>query len=73
MRERFYTDNDPLVDWLPWVPSGDWVVDVSCQGHYLGGASAWTLRLAWVVLAVPVWALAIAAFRRVFPHRPKEA
>jgi hypothetical protein len=63
MRERFYTDNDPILDWLPWIPSGDWIIDWACQGHYLNGASAWTLRLVWLILAVPVWSLTIIAFR----------
>jgi energy-coupling factor transporter transmembrane protein EcfT len=73
LRDRFYTDNDPLVDWLPWVPSGDWIIDIACQGHYLPGGSPWLLRIAWGVLALPVWIVAILIFRRVFSTSIEDA
>lgn len=68
MRERFYTDNDPIVDWLPWVPSGDWIIDVACRGHYLNGATVWFLRGGWALLAVPVWTLTVLAYRRLYSY-----
>jgi hypothetical protein len=65
LRGRFYTDNDPLVDWLPWLPSELHTIDFACQGRYLGGASAWTLNVAWALLAVPVWVCTLWIFRKV--------
>lgn len=52
-RDRYYVTADPIVDWMPWIPSGNWILDVTCGGHYLGGASVVTLRIAWALLAVP--------------------
>ncbi len=66
MRERFYTDNDPLVDWLPWLPSGLHTIDFACQGRYLNGASAWTLNVAWTLLAIPVWVLTYWTSRHIW-------
>jgi hypothetical protein len=68
MRDRYYYAADPFVDWLPWLPSGDWVLDIACGGHYLRGASAWTLHWAWLALAIPVWALSIWCFRWLLRH-----
>jgi hypothetical protein len=55
--------SDPLVDWLPWLPDPAFPLDVSCGGHYLNGASSWTVLLGWVLVAVPVWAGTLALFR----------
>jgi hypothetical protein len=63
MRDRFYVAAEPVADWLPWYPSGDWVLDVACGGHYLSGASVWTLRGAWLVLAIAVWVVSVWIFR----------
>jgi len=65
LRDRYYLAADPVVDWLPWLPSGDWILDVPCGGRYLGGASATTLRVAWAMLAVPTWGSALLICRHV--------
>jgi hypothetical protein len=59
MRDRFYVAAEPVFDWLPWYPSGDWVLDVACGGHYLG---------AWLLLAIPVWAISVEIFRWLLRH-----
>ena len=64
-RDRYYLAADPVVDWLPWIPSGDWILDAPCGGRYLGGASVITLRIAWALLAVPTWVLALFLYQRV--------
>jgi hypothetical protein len=64
LRDRYYVAADPIVDWLPWLPSGDWVLDVPCGGRYLEGASATTLRVAWALLAVPTWGVTFLICRR---------
>ena len=59
VRDRVFTDNDPIVDWLPWIPSGGWIIDRACQGRYLPGGAPWMLTAAWAVLALPVWMVTI--------------
>ena len=78
MRHSAYVPRDALVDWLPFVPSGGWVVDFACGGYYLPGASATTLASVWAVLALPTWLLAWHSSRRLrgrvharlAPHTP---
>jgi hypothetical protein len=57
-RGRLYVPGDPIVDWLPWVPSGDWTIGRSDGGHYLPGGRASKLRIYWAVLAIPTWIVA---------------
>jgi hypothetical protein len=73
MRGRYYHAADPVVDWLPWLPSAAWALDAACGGHYLQGASASSVRLAWLVVAIPVWSAAILLFRWVTGPRANEA
>lgn len=78
MRYSAYVPRDALVDWLPFVPSGDWVVDFVCGGYYLPGVSATTLASVWAVLALPTWLFAWRSSRRLrgrvharlAPHTP---
>jgi hypothetical protein len=67
-RYHAYIPGDPVVDWVPFVPSGSWVIDPNFRGHFINGGSPELLRQAWVVLAVPVWALALWLTNR--PSRP---
>jgi hypothetical protein len=62
-RGRLYVPGDPIVDWLPWVPSGDWIVGKADGGRYLPGGSAARLRLCWTILAIPTWSLAWWLYR----------
>ncbi|MET0551654.1 MAG: hypothetical protein ABW221_01360 [Vicinamibacteria bacterium] len=62
LRETYYHAGDPIVDWLPWVPSGDWVLSKVDGGHYMNGGTVWTLRKMWLVLAVATWAGAFWAY-----------
>lgn len=70
MRDRYYFAADPVVDWLPWLPVPSWPLDTACGGHYLNGASAPTMLIAWCLVAIPVWAAAILSFRLVI-RRPR--
>lgn len=63
LRDRYYVAADPIVDWMPWLPSGDWILDVPCGGRYLGAGSVTTLRTAWALLAVPTWGAALFIYR----------
>ena len=55
MRYRFYVPGDPLVDWLPFIPSGAWLIDPQFGGRFLAGGSPDLLFWGWLALAVPVW------------------
>jgi hypothetical protein len=63
LRGRAYVAADPLVDWIPWFPSGDWILDKGCGGRYLSGWSTWPLRAAWAVFALPTWLAGLSVFR----------
>jgi hypothetical protein len=65
LRDRYYVAADPIVDWIPWLPSGNWILDEACGGHYLAGASVVTLRVAWALLAVPTWISAFLVLRSI--------
>ena len=65
LRGRYYVAADPIVDWLPWLPSGDWILDTACGGHYLDGASVATVRTAWAILALPTWVAAFLIMRQL--------
>ncbi len=65
LRDRYYYAADPIVDWLPWLPDPYFPLDVSCGGHFMNGATAWSILAAWVVVAVPVWATTVMTFRRI--------
>jgi hypothetical protein len=65
-RDRIYLNHDPIGDFVPWIPSTHYMVDPACGGHPINGATWNTLRLAWVAVAVPVWAAAFWSYGRVW-------
>ncbi len=74
---RLYVSADRLVDWYPFIPFGQWVLDQSFgeqRGQLLGGTSLWHLRLIWLAVAAPVWLFSYASTRFLlrlhFPHFP---
>ena len=74
---RLYVSADRVVDWFPFIPFGQWVLDQSFgqqHGHLIGTATLWQLRLIWLAVAVPVWLLTYAstafALRLRFPRFP---
>ena len=74
---RLYVSADRLVDWYPFIPFGQWVLDQSFgqqRGHLIGTATLWQLRLIWLAVAAPVWILTYAstafALRLRPPHFP---
>lgn len=61
--DKLYISVDRLVDWFPFIPFGQWVLDQnfggdSPHGHLIGTATLWQLRLMWLAVAAPVWLLA---------------
>jgi hypothetical protein len=69
MRYHFYVPGDPIVDWLPFIPSGAWVIDPAFGGRFVNGGSPWLLRWAWLILAVPVWSGAVVVERHLARSR----
>ena len=72
-----YVSADRVVDWFPFIPFGQWVLDQSLgeqRGHLIGSATLWQLRLIWLAVSLPVWLLACAstalALRLRFPQFP---
>ncbi len=65
--EKSYVSVDRLVDWFPFIPFGQWVLDQGfggeSHGHLIGSATLWQLRLVWFAIALPVWLLAFASTR----------
>lgn len=61
---KLYVSADRLVDWYPFIPFGQWVLDQSLgdlHGHLLGSATLWQLRWIWLAFAAPVWLLTYAS------------
>ena len=65
MRGRLYVPGDPIVDWLPWLPSVTWIVGASDGGHYVGSATAGRLRLCWSVFALPTWTVTLLIWQNL--------
>lgn len=64
---RYYVPGDPLIEWLPFVPSGDWIIDPAMGGRYVGDATVWSLRTLWASIAVPTWLVAAFIYRVIEP------
>jgi hypothetical protein len=65
---RWYISADTLVDFIPFIPFGQWVLNVSMgkeHGHLIGGTRLYQLQLLWLLLAGSVWACTIAAYRSI--------
>lgn len=66
--ERFYYSQDTVVDWFPFIPFGQWVLDVRWgdeTGALLGGAELWHLQGLWLLFAVLAWGTAALGYRRI--------
>jgi hypothetical protein len=66
--DRWYVSADTVVDFLPFIPFGQWVLDAefgSSRGHLIGGGSLPLLRALWFALASVVWLSTWLAYRRL--------
>lgn len=61
-RNRIYLNRDSVGDFVPWLPSTDYMVDPMCGGGPIHGATWNTLRLAWMAVAVPVWLMTLWSY-----------
>jgi hypothetical protein len=65
---RFYYSQDTIVDWFPFIPFGQWVLNVTWgnkTGGLLGGAELWHLQALWLLFTVLAWSTAIFGYRRI--------
>ena len=61
---KLYVSMDRVVDWFPFIPFGQWVLDQTLhgpRGYLIDGASLWQLRIIWAAVAIPVWLLTYAS------------
>ena len=68
--ERLYVSADTLVDFIPFIPFGQWVLDHQfgqLEGRLLNGAYLWHLQALWACVSALVWVTAIAVHRRLWP------
>jgi len=64
---RLYFSQDTVLDFIPFIPFGQWVLDVKWgdeTGALLGGASLWHLQVVWFLFALVAWSSAALAYRR---------
>jgi hypothetical protein len=69
--QRWYVSADTVVDFLPFVPFGRWVLDQEFgefRGRLLGSASLHRLQWAWLALSILTWGIAVVAYRRLVPR-----
>jgi hypothetical protein len=65
--EHLYVSADTVVDFFPFIPFGQWVLDAdfgSIRGRLLGGASLRELQAVWAGIAVAVWCGSTAIYMR---------
>lgn len=65
---RFYFSQDTVVDFLPFLPFGQWVLEVEWAGQpggLLNGAALWHLQALWLLFAVLAWGATALAYRRM--------
>ena len=65
LRDSWYIAADPVVDFLPYLPSVSLAVDETCGGRLLQGVTPMKFRLAWLGVAFPIWLSAAATYRAV--------
>ena len=72
---KLYVSVDRLVDFYPFIPFGQWVLDQgfgNMRGRLLNDTSLWELRLIWAAISIPVWVLSCASvflFRKPVPSQ----
>jgi hypothetical protein len=60
---QLYIQGDPIVDWHPLLPRGCEIFSPSFGGRLINGATCKTLRLAWLLVAIPVWSASFLSCR----------
>lgn len=60
---KLYIQGDPLLDWHPLLPRGCSIFSPSFAGRLINGTTCNTLRLAWLLVAIPVWVASFLSYR----------
>jgi hypothetical protein len=63
-----YISQDTVVDFFPFIPFGQWALDMEWggkTGSLLNGASLWELREIWALVAGVVWLFTILIYLRI--------
>jgi hypothetical protein len=66
--QRLYYSQDTLVDCFPFIPFGQWVLDVEWGGKtgaLFAGAKLWHLQALWLLFAAVAWGTTMLVYRRV--------
>ena len=65
---RFYYSTDYVYGYMPFLPMTQRIIDFEFGGKRgaLNGISLTTLNLIWLAFTIPVWALTIQIYRRLF-------
>ncbi len=69
--DKLYFSADRVVDWYPFIPFGQWVLDQTLgpiRGYLIDGATLWQLRLIWGAVALPVWLLTYVSTIRALQY-----
>jgi hypothetical protein len=64
--ERLYVSRDTVVDFLPFIPFGRWVLNdewAGQKGALLNGASLLQIQLIWAAVAAAVWSASVLIYR----------
>ncbi len=66
-RHRYFSQ-DTVVDFFPFIPFGQWALDVEWggkTGSLLNGGSLWELREWWALVAGLVWSATVLIYRAI--------
>jgi hypothetical protein len=64
--ERMYVSRDTVVDFFPFIPFGQWVLNAEWAGQrgtLLNGASLRQIQLIWAAIAAAVWSASVLIYR----------
>ena len=69
---RFYYSTDYVYGYMPLLPMTQRIIDFQFASRRgaLNGISLTTLNLIWLAFTIPVWALTIQIYRRLFRVSP---
>jgi len=74
--DHMYVSQDTTVDFIPFIPFGQWVLNMEWGGKtgiLLNGTKLWQLRAIWLLMAFVVWLSTVSLYRRWRPHRDTAA
>lgn len=73
---RLYVSADTVVDYFPFYPFGQWILDVTFgdfKGHLIGPGTIVNLRIIWAAITCFVWSATIASHLKIAKLLPLAA